>query len=128
MARPNIHPAHNYTAPQIPASDAEVAADLLVVQHMRLLGGLAHLFDRDRIEIGEKGFTRPAYGRIDHPLKEHRVRPEIFRIGGAQRHRGAHDLAYADAPTLARQLVAASRPAHALVLLQTSLLTEFRYD
>jgi hypothetical protein len=27
----------------------------LVVEHMRLLGRFAHLFDRDRIEIGEKG-------------------------------------------------------------------------
>jgi Rrf2 family transcriptional regulator, iron-sulfur cluster assembly transcription factor len=27
----------------------------------------------DRIEIGEKGFTGPAHGRIDHPLKQHRV-------------------------------------------------------
>ena len=81
---------------------------------MRLLGRLAHLFDRDRIEIGEKGFARPAHGRIDHPLEQHRVCAEIFRIGGAQRHRGAHDLADSDAPALARQLVAASRPAHAL--------------
>jgi hypothetical protein len=26
---------------------------------MRLLGRLAHLFDRDRIEISKKGFARP---------------------------------------------------------------------
>jgi hypothetical protein len=62
-----------YRTPQIPALDSEIAADFLVIEHMRLLGRLAHLFDRDRIEIGEKGFPRLAYGRIDHPLKEHRV-------------------------------------------------------
>jgi hypothetical protein len=28
---------------------------------MRLLGRFAHLFDRDRIKIGEKGFAGPAY-------------------------------------------------------------------
>jgi hypothetical protein len=28
--------------------DSEIAADFLVVEHMRLLGGVAHLFDRDR--------------------------------------------------------------------------------
>jgi len=33
----------------------------------RLLGRLAHLFDRDRIEIGEERFTGPAHCRIDHP-------------------------------------------------------------
>ena len=26
-----------------------------------------------RGEIGEKGFARPSYGRIDHPLEQHRV-------------------------------------------------------
>ena len=62
-----------YRAPQIAVSDGEIAADLLVVEHVRLLGGVAHLFDRDRIEVGEKGFARPAYGRINHPLKQHRV-------------------------------------------------------
>jgi hypothetical protein len=81
---------------------------------MRLLSCLAHLFDRDRIEIGEKGFARPAHGRIDYALKEYRVSVEIVRIGGAQRHRDAHDLAQSDAPALALQLVAAQRPAHAL--------------
>ena len=83
----------NHTTPQIPVSDGEIAADLLRVEHMRLLSRLAHLFDRDRIEIGEKGFARPAHGRIDYALKEHRVSVEIVRIGGAQRHRDAHDLA-----------------------------------
>ena len=34
---------------QIPGSDSKLAADLLVVEHMRLLGRLAHLFDGDRI-------------------------------------------------------------------------------
>ena len=58
---------------QIAVSDGEIAADLLVIQHMRLLGRFAQLFNRDRIEIGEKGFARPAYGRINHPLKQHRV-------------------------------------------------------
>ena len=58
---------------QIAVSDGEIAADFLVVEHVRLLGGVAHLFDRDRIEVGEKGFARPAYGRINHPLKQHRV-------------------------------------------------------
>jgi hypothetical protein len=56
-----------------PASDSEIAADFLVVEHVRLFGGVAHLFDRDRVEIGEKGFARSAYSRIDHPLKQHRV-------------------------------------------------------
>src|ERR1700727_158229 len=50
---------HNYRTPQIAESDGEIAADLLVVEHMRLLGRLAHLFDRDRVEIGEKGFAPP---------------------------------------------------------------------
>jgi hypothetical protein len=51
--------------------DSEIAADLLVVEHMRLLGRLAHLFDRDRIEIAKKGFARPAHGRINGPLDQH---------------------------------------------------------
>ena len=34
---------------RIPGSDSKLAADLLVVEHMRLLGRLAHLFDGDRI-------------------------------------------------------------------------------
>jgi Rrf2 family protein len=42
-------------------------------EHVRLIGGVAHLFNRDRVEVGEKGFARPAYGRINHPLKQHRV-------------------------------------------------------
>jgi hypothetical protein len=37
---------------------------------MRLLGRLAHLFDRDRVEIGEKRFAGPAHGRIDDPLEQ----------------------------------------------------------
>jgi hypothetical protein len=53
--------------------DGEIAADLLVVEHMRLLGRVAHLFDRDRVEVGEKGFARPAYGRVDYALKQHRI-------------------------------------------------------
>jgi hypothetical protein len=81
---------------------------------MRLLGGVAHLFDRDRIEIAEKGFARPAQGRINSPLDQHRVCAEIVGIGGAQRHRGTHDLTRGDAPALTRQLIAASRPAHPL--------------
>jgi hypothetical protein len=51
--------------------DSEIAADFLVVEHV--LGGVAHLFDRNRIEVGEKGFASPAYSRVDHPLKQHRV-------------------------------------------------------
>ena len=66
------------------------------------------------LKIAEKGFARPTYGWIDHPLEQHRVCVEIFRIGGAQRHRDAHDLAHSDAPPLPCQLVAASRAAHAL--------------
>ena len=54
-----------------------------------VLGRLVHLFDRDRIEIGEKGFARRAYFWIDHPLEQHRVCAEIFGISSAQRHRGA---------------------------------------
>jgi hypothetical protein len=73
LSRPSDHAAQHYRTPQIPASDGEIAAGFLVVEHMRLLGGVAHLFDRDRIEVGEKGFARPAYGRVDHPLKQHRV-------------------------------------------------------
>ena len=63
----------NYTMRKLAVSDSEIAADLLVVEHVGLLSGLAHLFDRDRVEIGEKRLARPTYGRIDHPLKEHRV-------------------------------------------------------
>jgi hypothetical protein len=84
--------------PQIAASDSEIAADLLVVERMRFPGRLAHLLDRDRIEIGEEGFARAAHGWIDHPLEQRRICAEIFGIGGAQRHRGAHDLAHSDAP------------------------------
>ena len=69
--------------PQIPGSDSELAADLLVVEHMRFLGRLAHLFDGDRIEIGEKGFARLAHGRIDHALEQDRVGAEILRIRSA---------------------------------------------
>src|SRR5580698_9405468 len=107
-----FYAAQNYTTPQIPGSDSEIAADLLVVEHMRLLGRLAHLFDRDRIKVNKKGFSRPAYRRLNHPLEQHRVCAHIFRIGGAQRHRDAHDLAHCDASALARQLVAAVWPAH----------------
>ena len=71
--RPHIFTRSKIYNAQIAASDGEVAADFLVVEHVRLLGGVAHLFDRDRVEIGEKGFARPAYGRINHPLKQHRV-------------------------------------------------------
>jgi hypothetical protein len=39
--------------------DSEIAADLLVVEHMRFLGRLAHLLDGDR--VGEEGFGRPSY-------------------------------------------------------------------
>jgi hypothetical protein len=59
----------------------------------------------------------PPYGWIDHPLEQHRVRAQIFWIRRAQRHPGAHDLADRDAPALARQLIAAPRPAHALEIL-----------
>ena len=45
-------------------------------------------------------------------VEQHRVCAQIYRIRGAQRHRDAHDLAYSNAPALARQLIAASRPAH----------------
>jgi hypothetical protein len=34
------------------ASDGNLAADFLVVEDMRLLGRLAHLFDGDLVEIG----------------------------------------------------------------------------
>jgi hypothetical protein len=88
--------------PQMPASDSEISTNLLIVEHMQLLGGLAHLFDRDQIEIGKKTFASPAHSRIDDPLKQDRVCGQIFRIGGAKRHRGAHDLADSDVPTLAR--------------------------
>src|ERR1700722_5458626 len=50
---------------KVASLDSEIAADLLVVKHMRLLSGLAHLLDCDRIEIAEKGFARPAHGRIN---------------------------------------------------------------
>ena len=62
-----------FSSTKVAPLDSEIAADPLVVEHMRLLGGVAHLFDRDRVEVGEKGFGRPAYGRINHPLKQHRV-------------------------------------------------------
>ena len=54
--------------------------DHLLVEHMGFLGRLAHLFDGDRIEIGEKGFARLAHGRIDHPLEQDRVCAQILRI------------------------------------------------
>ena len=66
-----------------PASDSKIAGGLFVVEHMRPLGRLAHLFDRDRIQIGEKGFARLAHRGINHALEQHRVCAEILRIGGA---------------------------------------------
>ena len=57
-------------SPQIAVSDSEIAGDLLVVEHMRLVGRFAHLLDGDRIEVGEKGFARPAHSRVDHPLEQ----------------------------------------------------------
>jgi len=59
--------------PQIAVSDGEIATNLLIVEHMQLLGRLAHLFDRDQIEIGKKTFASPAHSRIDDPLKQDRV-------------------------------------------------------
>jgi hypothetical protein len=52
---------------------SSLAGEMLVVEHERLFGGVAHLFDRDRVEVGEKGLARPAYGRIDHTLEQDRV-------------------------------------------------------
>jgi hypothetical protein len=57
--------------PQIMTSDGEIATNLLIVEHMQLLGGLAHLCDRDQIEIGKKSFASPAHGRIDDTLEQH---------------------------------------------------------
>jgi hypothetical protein len=74
---------HRRRAPSTAALDGEIAADFLFVKHMRVLGRLAHLFDRDRVEVGEKGFARLTHGRINHSLKQHRVCPEIVGIGGA---------------------------------------------
>jgi hypothetical protein len=62
---------------QIAVSDGEVALleveqlHLPIIEHMRLLGRLAHLFNRDRIEIAEKGFAGPAHGGLDDPLQQH---------------------------------------------------------
>jgi hypothetical protein len=61
----------SFSSTKVALLDGEIAADLLVVEHMRLLGRLAHLFDRDRVEIAEKGFARPAHGRINSPLDQH---------------------------------------------------------
>jgi hypothetical protein len=55
----------------------------------------------------------PVSRTAGHSLEQHRACAETFRIGGAERHRHAHDLAHADPPPLARQLVAASRPTDA---------------
>ena len=82
---------------------------------MRLPGRLAHLFDRDRNQDCRERF-RPPYARLDQSPA--RAAPSVRRdrpdSRGAQRHRDAHDLAHSDAPPLARPLVAASRPKHAL--------------
>jgi hypothetical protein len=69
MARPNI--LCGPTTLQTTALDSEIATNLLVVEHMQLLGGLAHLFDRYQIEIGKKSFASPAHRRIDDPLEQH---------------------------------------------------------
>ena len=80
---------------------------------MGLLGRLAHLFDGYRVEIGEKGFpARRTAGSITRSSSTE-FAPRSSGSAVLERHRGAHDLAYGDAPALARQLVAASRPAHA---------------
>jgi hypothetical protein len=73
-----------FSSTKVAPLDNEIAADFLVVEHMRLFGGVAHLFDRDRIKVGEKGFARPAHGGLDDPLKQHRMCAEVVRIGGAQ--------------------------------------------
>ena len=66
-----------------PASDGKIADSLFVVEHMRPLGRLAHLFDRDGIQIGEKGFSRLAHGGINDALEQQRVCVETLRVGGA---------------------------------------------
>ena len=63
----------NIRTTQIAVSDGEIATNLLIVEHMQLLGSLAHLFDRDQIEIGKKTFASPAHSRIDDPLQQDRV-------------------------------------------------------
>ena len=50
-------------------------------------------------------------GSMTH--KQDRVCGQIFRIGGAQRHRNAHNRADSDALTLARSLITTVRAAHA---------------
>jgi hypothetical protein len=72
-ARGFLLSAPPFSSTKVAPLDSEIAADFLVVEHMRLLGGVAHLFDRDRIEVGEEAFASPAYGRVNHPLKQHRV-------------------------------------------------------
>jgi hypothetical protein len=69
----HLPPSHASLFSRVAPLDSEIAADSLVVEHMRLLGGVSHLFDRDRVEVGEKGLARPAYGRINHPLEQNRV-------------------------------------------------------
>ena len=74
--------------PAIPGSDSKLAADLLVVEHMRLLGVSPAL--RTAGSITRSRSTELA--------------PRSSGSGRAQRHRGAHDLADRDASALARQL------------------------
>ena len=38
----------------------DLLQDLLVVEDMRFLSGIAHLFDCERVEIAKEGFARPA--------------------------------------------------------------------
>jgi len=101
----------NYRTPQIPASDSEIAADLLVVENVRLLGRLAHLFDRDRIQIGEEGFS-PALRTAGSITRSSSTEFEPRSSGSAVLSDIAvrNDLTHSDTPTLAREFVAASRP------------------
>ena len=69
------------TRTQYRRQDGEIATNLLIVEHTQLLGGLAHLCDCNRVEIGEKSFARAAgTAGFDDPLQARdRVCAEIFR-------------------------------------------------
>src|SRR5579883_1527194 len=94
-------------------SNREIAARLFFLENMRGDRLVAKIVDRHRVEIGEEGLASFLDRRLDDSLDQFRGDGELFRIGGAERQRGADDFADADLTALAGELIAAARPAHA---------------
>src|ERR1700722_18368998 len=96
------------------ASYREIAACLLVLENMRRDRLVAEVLDGDRIEIGEEGFAGLLDPRLDDLIDKLGRDADFIRVRRAQGESGAHDLADRDLAPLARQFIAAPRPAHPL--------------